>query len=1002
MSALAVLWLGLTTARAEDDPGFEVPLDLSEGTWMSVSVHRDTVVFDLLGDLWQVSMDGGTATPLTDGPAWDGQPQLSPDGDTIAFVSDAGGSEQIWLMDADGGEPRPLTNEDGAQVTSPVWEPSGRHIIARHRTSDGTTTLWQYRIKDGEGLALTDADTHPHAGEPWTDGEHLWFSSRSEPFADDGDPVAGLWQVWRLDRNDRSIHPVLSGAGSAARPALSPDGDLMAFISRDRDQTVLELLEVGTGRRRVLADGLSLDAMEGVALRGVYPAIDWTDDGRAVVLWSSGKLWRVGLDGSRAEIPFTASGRWQVKPVSRPTVTIPDEIQAKVIRWPVWGPEERLAFSALGAVWVREPDGSVTRVSSGTGYAPAWRPDGAAMAWTSWSDIEVRPGDFPEGGGSLMVGTFGWRSRAESVGVSGVLVNPVWSDNGRQLAVLRGRGNTGSPYLGEDPWYEVLLLTRRLGRWEGEVVDTIAGLGDHRAPQIALHGGRIWFRQDTDGVPSLISVRTDGTDRRAHLIFPEGVTDIVPSPDLSRIAWRRSNTVHITDRPDRGEAVDVTTLPDVTLAGVSGDWLRWSVDGTALSWAVGPTVHTAALPEPGESESGEPVLQEPVEIALTLPRHRPEGTTALTHARLITMNGDEVIEDATVTIVRDQIAAIEVGGAPPDGATVIDCTGMTITPGLIDTHTRSHTGAGDILPAQEWRYLTALDFGVTTIHDPTMPVDVGLTQSSRVAVGFQRGPRVFAAASVASVNTVDRIEALGVESLSVPAGATRALRQQVAAACREAEVLCVAEGDDLGQMLSMVTDGYHAIAHSFPHTPIYADVRGLLAASGTAYSPTLLVNRGGLGGENFYYQYENPADDPRLLQHHPRRLLDQKAWRRSVLARDWSFQGTAADAAALARQGALVTLGSDGTLQGLGTHWELWAMAGTGAMSPMEALQAATIDGARTLGLEAQLGSIEVGKLADLLVLRANPLDRIDNTVQIALVIKNGEVVSDAELLATP
>jgi hypothetical protein len=139
--------------------------------------------------------------------------------------------------------------------------------------------------------------------------------------------------------------------------AVAPDGRTVAFVTRDRTKTALALVDVETGRRTVLWAGLSHDQMEGFALHGVYPGFDWTDDGAAVVLWAQGKLWRVGRDGQRAEIPFVAEGSWALHEVARAKHAVSDTVQARVLRWTAESRSGALAFSALGRLYVAEPGG---------------------------------------------------------------------------------------------------------------------------------------------------------------------------------------------------------------------------------------------------------------------------------------------------------------------------------------------------------------------------------------------------------------------------------------------------------------------------------------------------------------------------------------------------------------------------------------------------------------------------------------------------------------------
>ena len=200
--------------------------------------------------------------------------------------------------------------------------------------------------------------------------------------------------------------------------------------------------------------------------------------------------------------------------------------------------------------------------------------------------------------------------------------------------------------------------------------------------------------------------------------------------------------------------------------------------------------------------------------------------------------------------------------------------------------------------------------------------------------------------------------------------------------------------------LSMVADGFQAIEHALPNAPVYDDVQQFMAASrtetsdGLAYTPTLLVAYGGLSGELYFFRHHDPFDDPRLLKHWDRRDLDARTYRGGqwTRAEDWNHQQAARDAASMQDKGLLVTMGAHGQLQGLGVHWELWSLGGPGAMSPMKAIQAATINGAKYLGLDAVLGSVTAGKLADMVVLDADPREDLHNTTRIHMVIHNGEI----------
>jgi imidazolonepropionase-like amidohydrolase len=384
----------------------------------------------------------------------------------------------------------------------------------------------------------------------------------------------------------------------------------------------------------------------------------------------------------------------------------------------------------------------------------------------------------------------------------------------------------------------------------------------------------------------------------------------------------------------------------------------------------------------------------------------------------MSMRGEQVLENADLVVSGNRIKAVGPSGqvpVPPE-AKVFEAHGKTVIPGLIDTHAHMHYSGFEIFPDRKWEYLANLAYGVTTIYDPSAPSSDVFSQAEMIEAGVMEGPRVFSSGDVlyggqqadifAEVNTqadairqVRRMQAYGARMIKVYQQPRRSQRLYFAEACRELHMLMTAEGAGEFQTdLSMAMDGVTAFEHSLP-VELQGDAVRFLAQTGTYYTPTLIVGYGGPWGEEYFWQTRNPHDDPKLGRFVPHLTLDPLGRRHPwIWPEEYHFPTVAQGAAEVLRAGGHVSLGAHGQLQGLGAHWELWMMAGEGGserrrgMTPMEALRSATLSGADKIGFAADLGSIEVGKLADLVVLDENPLQDIHASTQIHWVIKNGVV----------
>ena len=377
------------------------------------------------------------------------------------------------------------------------------------------------------------------------------------------------------------------------------------------------------------------------------------------------------------------------------------------------------------------------------------------------------------------------------------------------------------------------------------------------------------------------------------------------------------------------------------------------------------------------------------------------------------MNGDQVIEKGSIIVEGNKIVAIGEASEVeiPKGAKVYDVAGKTIMPGMVDAH--AHIGAFryGLTPKKHWPAYTNLAFGVTTAHDPSALSETVFGISELIKSGEMVGPRIYSTGIIlygaegdfkAEINSLDdalsalrRTKAFGATSVKSYNQPRREQRQQILQAARELEMNVVPEGGStFFHNMSMIIDGHTGIEHNIPVAPVYKDVKTLWSNSNTGYTPTLIVNYGGINGEYYWYEKTNVWENERLLNFTPRAIVDARSRHRTMLPEEEYQNGpilVSQTAKELTDLGVKVNMGAHGQIQGLGAHWELW-MLQMGGMTNLEALQAATINGAEYIGMGEEIGSLEVGKLADLLVLEENPLEDIRNSESIIYTMVNGRL----------
>jgi Tol biopolymer transport system component/imidazolonepropionase-like amidohydrolase len=1000
-------------------------LKTTEGTWMNLDVSPDgkTIVFDLLGDIYTMPISGGTSTILRSGLAYEVQPRFSPNGKYISFTSDAEGGNNIWVMTADGKNAKAITKEKFRLLNNAVWTPDGKSLVARkHFTSSrsvGAGEMWQYPLSGSAGLQITkrkndQQDVNDPSVSP--DGKFLYYAEDMYPggfFQYNKDPNKQIYVINQYNFQTGKTERITGGPGGAARPVVSRDGKLLAFVKRVRTKSVLYIHELETGKEWPIYEHLSKDQSEAWAVFGVYPHFAWMPDNKDLIVWAQGKINKINIETKQiSNIPFQVNQEIKLAKTHRVKRKVFEEnFTSKMIKNAQTSPDGKtLIFTSLGHIYKKElPEGTPTRITTLSDFEaePSFSSDGKSVLFVTWNDEKL---------GAIYKVNLDGSGLEKITKEKGIYRTPASNSDGSKIVYRKesGNGDQGFDYTKKTGIY--------IANADGTSPKRVSKNGEF--PAFSSDDKRIFFQ--TGGsffgglTKKLKSIDLNGKEERSH--FSSKLANrLVPSKDNKFVAFIHLHKLFVAPFVMNGSEINVDqntkSFKVESLSKNAGINLHWSANNKKIHWTLGDEYFSKSIINNTTNPFAKTNLTADkatgIKINLKEKSDIPEGRIAFKNARIITMDGNEVIEDGTIIINKNKIE--KVGKTSiitiPSDAKVFDMNGKTIMPGMVDVH--AHVGAfrNGLSTQKHWQFYANLAFGVTTSHDPSVHTAAAFTLEELQRSGQLVGPRLFSTGFIlygaegdfkAVVNSLEdarfaiaRTKAFGAKSIKSYNQPRREQRQQIMQAAKELSVNVVPEGgSNFYSNMSMIFDGHTGIEHNIPVNPVYKDVLSLWKNSKTGYTPTLIVNYGGMNGEMEWYQKSNVWENKTLLKYTPRYVVDARSRHRIMIPEEEYQNGhilTSETVTALADEGVKVNLGAHGQLQGLGAHWELW-MLQQGGLSNHEALKAATINGAGYIGVADELGSLEKGKLADLIIMDKNPLENIKNSNSVIYTMVNGRL----------
>lgn len=984
----------------------EIKFSTDQGTWISLDISPDnqTIIFELLGDIFSLPIDGGRADLLLGGSSFFSQPRYSPDGKSIIYISDKSGSDQLWLMSDQGGNIKQISSIVTDGMFSPEWALDGKSIYLS--TIQGAynrkTSIVQIDLETGERNLIVENKKIA--------GSRLVSTPASGPFMSSikksdnsilytfvtprayGSRDGAKSKIISFNPNSRKGIPLAVEKSNPMKPTFSPDEKWLVYAAESKGQTGLRVLEVSSGMERWLAFPFQRNELEARATRDLIPNYAISNDSKFLISVFKGEIHKINFQTlSKEIIPFSADVSKQVvKPLSFSHRIQDKPFVARFINQPAISSKAEVVVSVHTNLYKTSLKNFNIKIIPNTklqrSFYPSWSPDGDQIVYCTWE----------EGGGNIWLRKNKSETR-QITKINGFYAQPVINQENKRILAIRSsvgvkRKTKYSVIPPEADFIEVDLQNKNL--------KILRQTGGYQNPQFNPNGNGFFASSSQKGLAFFAAK----SEPRVLVKLSQPVKYIKVNRAInSLLVTSNSGDLYRLDLPknllEQDTILELNPSKDgKLLTDKRPEEFGWSSDGIPF-WTLGNQLFL------GSNEKS-------FDLSISFQKHKPKGILVLRGAKVITMKNNELIESADIVIQDNRIIDIGPKGQVviPKVAQVIDVSNKVVIPGLIDIHAHAILAQDAIEPISPFTY-SNLAYGITALRDPQATPQI-FTYSELVEKGevlgpriYSTGPGIFAFDQLNSYEKIkerlkiysDRYQTHLIKSYLV---GNRKQRQWIVQACRELELMPTTEGGaDTKLDLTHALDGFSGNEHAIPNAPIYKDISEFFAQSGIAYTPTLLVAFGGPLPVFRFFAEQNPFENEKLKYFFPNDVLYQKTANRLLYFRkeDYHVKSVSAGANDILLKGGLVTLGGHGELQGIQNHWEMWLLA-SGGMSNHNVLKVATINSAKAIGLDQDLGSLEKGKLADLVILSKDPLDNIKNTTAIEFVMKNGVLYNGSTL----